>query len=306
MDFLYINFPASGVTTWLFIPPLTAFVVSFFTSMGGVSGAFLLLPFQMSVLNYTAPSVSGTNQLFNIIATPSGVWRYIKEKRMLWPLTWVVIAGTLPGVLIGAWVRLAYLPDPKIFKCFVGIVLLYIGSKLFSDIVNSRKQKTGLPKRESSVQKSEFVISDTRFSLKQVKFIFSGQHYSFSVPGVSLLCFIVGIIGGIYGIGGGAIIAPFFVAFFHLPVYAVAGAALLGTFVTSVAGVGVYQLLAPFYSDMSVAPDWSLGILFGIGGFCGMYLGARCQKYVPVQSIKLILGFCVLFVACKYIYDFIG
>jgi uncharacterized membrane protein YfcA len=30
------------------IPPLVAFVISFFTSMGGVSGAFLLLPFQMS------------------------------------------------------------------------------------------------------------------------------------------------------------------------------------------------------------------------------------------------------------------
>jgi len=123
---------------------------------------------------------------------------------------------------------------------------------------------------------------------------------------VSLLCLIVGIIGGIYGIGGGAIIAPIFVAFYHLPVYAVAGAALLGTFVTSVAGVIIYQLLAPVYSDMSVAPDWSLGILFGIGGFCGMYLGARCQRYVPVQGIKLILSFCVLFVACKYLYDFIS
>ncbi len=27
-------------------PPLVAFFISFFTSMGGVSGAFLLLPFQ--------------------------------------------------------------------------------------------------------------------------------------------------------------------------------------------------------------------------------------------------------------------
>ncbi len=43
---------------YAFIPPLVALVVSFFTSMGGISGAFLLLPFQMSVLNYTSPSVS--------------------------------------------------------------------------------------------------------------------------------------------------------------------------------------------------------------------------------------------------------
>jgi len=109
--------------------------------MGGVSGAFVLLPFQMSVLNYPAPSVSSTNQLFNIIAIPSGVWRYVKERRMVWPLSWAVIIGTLPGVLIGEWLRLEYLPDPKDFKFFAGFVLVYIGIKLFSDIVKTKKQK---------------------------------------------------------------------------------------------------------------------------------------------------------------------
>jgi uncharacterized membrane protein YfcA len=43
--------------------------------MGGISGAFLLLPFQMSVLGYTNPSVSATNQFYNVVATPGGVWR---------------------------------------------------------------------------------------------------------------------------------------------------------------------------------------------------------------------------------------
>ena len=305
MDFLNITFPVSGVTTWVFIPPLVALVVSFFTSMGGVSGAFVLLPFQMSVLNYTTPSVSGTNQLFNIVAIPSAVWRYVKERRMVWPLTWAVIIGTLPGVLIGAWLRLEYLPDTKDFKFFAGLVLLYIGVKLLSDIVKTKKQKAIVQKSESSEQKTEFIITDTRFSLKQVEFSFGGKEFSFSVPGVFSLCFIVGIIGGIYGIGGGAIIAPFFVAFFHLPVYAVAGAALMGTFVTSIAGVIIYQVLAPNYPNTSVAPDWYLGILFGIGGFCGMYLGARYQKFVPAHIIKLILCFSVLFVAGKYIFDFI-
>ena len=146
-DYLYIDFSVSGVTTWVFVPPLVAFAVSFFTSMGGVSGAFVLLPFQMSVLHYTSPSVSGTNQLFNIIAIPSGVWRYVKEKRMVWPLTWAVIIGTLPGVLIGAWVRLEYLPDSKDFKFFAGFVLLYIGIKLLTDTF---KQKAGIQKNRSA------------------------------------------------------------------------------------------------------------------------------------------------------------
>src|SRR5512135_509478 len=134
MELFYMLFPVSGVKTYVFIPPLVALVVSFFTSMGGVSGAFLLLPFQMSFLNFTSPSVSATNFVFNIVAIPSGVYRYLKEGRMAWPLTWVVIAGTLPGVFIGYYLRVRYLPDPKTFKLFVGCVLLYIGVRLVKEL----------------------------------------------------------------------------------------------------------------------------------------------------------------------------
>src|SRR4030067_3368796 len=135
MDFLYMLFPVSGVRTYIFIPPLVALVVSFFTSRGGVSGAFLLLPFQMDFLKYTSPSVSATNFVFNIVAIPSGVYRYIKEGRMAWPLTWIVIVGTLPGGLIGYYLRILYLPDPKAFTLFVGCVLLYIGVRLLKEII---------------------------------------------------------------------------------------------------------------------------------------------------------------------------
>ena len=92
MDFLAHHFPVSGVETWVFLPPVVAFVVSFFTSMGGVSGAFLLLPFQVSYLGYTGPGVTPTNLIFNIVAIPSGVWRYLREGRMLWPLAGIVVA----------------------------------------------------------------------------------------------------------------------------------------------------------------------------------------------------------------------
>src|SRR4030043_396929 len=133
-------FETAGIEVAPWIPPLVALVVSFFTSMGGVSGAFLLLPFQMSVLNFTSPSVSATNFVFNIVAIPSGVYRYLKEGRMAWPLTWVVIVGTLPGVFIGYYLRVLYLPDPRAFKIFVGCVLLYIGGRLLYEMT-SRSQR---------------------------------------------------------------------------------------------------------------------------------------------------------------------
>ena len=49
------------------------------------------------------------------------------------------------------------------------------------------------------------------------------------------------------------------------------------------------------------APDWRLGALFGVGGFPGMYCGARVQKLVPAKAIKLILGLIILFLPINYI-----
>ncbi len=322
MDALYMHFSVSGVDTWVFLPPLVAFVVSLFTAMGGVSGAFLLLPFQVSFLHFTTPSVSATNFVYNIVAIPSGVYRYIREGRMAWPLTWIVIAGTLPGVFIGYFLRVRYMPDPATFKLFVGCVLLYIGTRLlyemtprsqraknqaktidqkFSDEL--KKIKGEQTKRLSAGLSPEATVKTIHFSLSRVEYEFWGHRFSFSTPKMLLLAFIVGIIGGTYGIGGGSIIAPFCITFFRLPVYTIAGAALMGTFLTSIAGVFFYSVI-PAQSGLSTAPDWPLGFLFGAGGFCGMYCGARLQKYVPQKFIKLMLGIIVIVVAARYIIQF--
>ena len=87
------------------------------------------------------------------MAIPSGVYRYIREGRMVWPLTWVVIIGTLPGVLIGAMLRISYLPNPKNFKLFAGLVLLYIGGRLLRDLMKKRPGPGGKASAEEQFQK---------------------------------------------------------------------------------------------------------------------------------------------------------
>ncbi len=318
-------FHTAGIEVQPWIPPLVAFGISFFTSMGGISGAFLLLPFQMSFLGYVNPSVSATNQLFNVVAVPSGVFRYWREGRMVWPLTWVVVLGTLPGVFLGAILRVAYLPDPARFKLFASAVLFYLGVKMAKDLMKKRNAETR-PLTTSALQcqdtdgrhfsraadpEERFSTGVTnpnvsRFNLKRISYIVDGQAFDISFWGIFSLSFIVGIVGGVYGIGGGAIIAPFFVTFFRLPIHTVAGATLMGTFITSIAGVAFYQLIAPFFPAMSVAPDWGLGLLFGLGGMAGMYLGAYCQKYVPANLIKLMLTGIILFTAIRYAAPFLG
>ncbi|SHN52358.1 sulfite exporter TauE/SafE family protein [Desulfovibrio litoralis] len=307
-------FPTAGIEVNPFIPFVVAFVVSFFMSMGGISGAFLLLPFQMSFLGYINPSVSATNHLYNVVAIPSGVIRFIQEKRMVWPLTWIVVIGTLPGVLLGAIIRIKWLPDAASFKPFAGFVLLYIGGRLVLDLL--RPQKAGQVKAEEAFRNlvknfketaqnqdvsSLQVVTVISKGLSKIEYEFYGERFSFSTKGVFFLCFVVGMVGGTYGIGGGAIMAPFLVSFFGLPIYTIAGATLMGTFITSFAGVGFYMLIAPYYPNLSVSPDFALGILLGVGGMCGMYCGARMQKHVPAKLLKWALAIVITFTALSYL-----
>jgi len=304
----------ANVSWWL--PPLVAFAISFFTAMGGVSGAFLLLPFQVSVLGFTSPAVSSTNQLYNVVAIPGGVWRYIREGRMVWALAWVIVIGTLPGVLAGSYIRVRYLPDPGTFKVFAGLVLLYIGGRMAWDLLagggmsrKARAAEDGFLSRARArrdggggeARPDLPCIRVRRFGLLSTAYEFNGEVFDFSTPGVLTLSLLAGVVAGTYGIGGGAIMAPFLVSVFGLPVYTVAGPALLGTFVASGASVVFYQAMAPLFPGLAVSPDWHLGALFGLGGLAGIYCGARLQKYVPARAIKWLLCLVALLLAVKYL-----
>ena len=298
---MYFSVADIEVSWW--IPSVVAFFVSLFTSTAGVSGAFLLLPFQMSFLGYATPSVSATNHIFNIVAIPSGVYRYIREKRMVWPLSCVVILGTLPGVILGAFIRVLYLPDPKNFKIFAALILGYIGIRMFKDVLKNKKIQIKHTEEDKNIR--EQAVETLEMSWQRISYRFLGQVYSSPTPIIFILCLLVGIIGGVYGIGGGAIVAPFFVSILGLPVYTVAGATLLGTLVTSVSGVFIFQILACAYPDQSIGPDWALGFLFGLGGMLGMYCGARMQKHIPARSIKIMLCIIVVGTSLKYMLEYL-
>ncbi len=49
---------------------------------------------------------------------------------MLWPVAALIVVGTIPGVVAGSLARVYLLPDPRNFKLFMGLVLLFIGGRL--------------------------------------------------------------------------------------------------------------------------------------------------------------------------------
>ncbi|MCB2212262.1 sulfite exporter TauE/SafE family protein [bacterium] len=290
-----VEFAVAGIEVNPLLPIALAFAVGTVCSMAGVTGAFLLLPLQMTVFGFTSPAVSATNHVYNLFAGIGGPYRYAREGRLLLPLAGLLLAGTIPGIIGGMFIRVFLLPDPTTFRAFVAVILFALGVQtLLRAYINrrdGRNQKMNTAGRLSSSK------------LDGAKFIFQygSQKFSFSVPLVVSYALLVGLISGAYGMGGGALLSSFLVGICGLPVHGTAGATILTSFVSSLIGTLSYTVFAQFSSlPVAVAPDWLLGVLLGLGGIAGTYTGALLQRRVPGPVLAGVLGILLLVIAFRY------
>jgi uncharacterized membrane protein YfcA len=245
---------------------LCAFTLALITTPAGVSGAVLLLPAQLSVLRVSVETVTPTNLLFNVLATPGGLVRFWHERRLVGPLSGLLVAGTLPGVITGAIIRVELLSGSHAFMLVAAGVLLPLGLWL---LLGAQRMP---PKcSEPSARARRLIWA---------------------------LALVVGTVGGIYGIGGGSLLAPILLAC-GFSAYEVAPATLAATFLTSIGGIATYQVLQLTHGG-GIGPDWILGIWLGAGGFVGSYLGARIQRHLPETALRRLLGLIACLVALRY------
>jgi uncharacterized membrane protein YfcA len=247
-----------------------AFAIAMPATPAGISGAVLLLPFQVSVLGTPSPAVTPTNLLYNVVATPGALYRYWRQGQTGGRLALVLVAGTLPGVVAGSVIRVELLPSAHLFDFVVAAVLLPLGAWL---------ALTRPASPDGQARPARLI----------------------PLPALVLLAAAVGCVGGIYGIGGGSILAPILIATGRPP-QVVAPAALASTFVTSVAGVVTFLILSVHHHG-SVAPDWPTGIALGIGGLAGAYTGARVQRHLPDVLIRRVMGGLVVAIGARYLWS---
>ena len=246
-----------------------AFAVSAVATPAGISGAVLLLPFQVSVLGTPSPAVTPTNLLYNVVSTPGALYRYWRQHQTSGRLALILIAGTVPGVIAGSVIRVELVPGPRVFDLLVCALLLPLGGWL---TVAGAARDRGPARRTRRIP----------------------------APALAALAALTGCAGGIYGIGGGAILSPVLIGSGR-PASEVAPATLASTFVTSLGGVLTFTILS--VSEGPVAPDWPTGIALGIGGIAGGYLGARMQSRLPDTLIRRGAGILAIAIAARFLWS---
>jgi hypothetical protein len=218
--------------------------------------------------------VTPTNLLYNVVATPGALYRYWRQGQTGGRLAVLLIAGTLPGVIAGSVIRVKLLPGPRVFDLVVTAVLIPIGIWL---ALSNPPARTGEPGRSARLIPAPVLVG---------------------------LAVVVGCVGGIYGLGGGSILAPVLIGSGRKP-SEVAPAALASTFVTSVGGVIAFMILS-LHQHVSVAPDWPTGIALGAGGLAGGYTGARIQSRMPDLLIRRLVGVLVMAIGAYFLWSGLG
>jgi uncharacterized membrane protein YfcA len=244
---------------------LAGLAVATVTTPAGISGAVFLLPVQLNVLHVPNPAVTPTNLLYNVVAGPGALFRFGLRRLRGHRLTGRLLAGTVPGVIAGAAARVYLVPGPRAFRLVVATVLLPLGVWILIETLRPRGRSVRPLGRATTI-----------------------------ALGVG-----VGVVGGVYGIGGGSILGPILVAS-GLSVVEVAPAALASTFLTSLAGSVTFAVISLNHAG-SIAPDWAVGLSCGLGGLVGGYAGARVQPRVPENGLRLLLGLLALCLAVAYL-----
>ena len=102
-----------------------------------------------------------------------------------------------------------------------------------------------------------------------------------------------GLLSGLLGIGGAAILVPGMVELLHMRQHQAHGTSLFIMIPTAALSAVVYALNANM--------DWRLVALFSAASMVGAVMGARLMTYIPAPALRRLFGIFLLLVSVRMI-----
>ncbi|MFD2044517.1 sulfite exporter TauE/SafE family protein [Ornithinibacillus salinisoli] len=231
----------------------------------GAGGGFIFVPALLLILNMEPAVAAGSGLVIVLINSISGVFGYVKQKKIQFRVGIAIGVGAIPGSLIGVWLLQLY--SSQSFYIVFASVLLVLGVFLLTKSLPSSKQKIG----ENKV--SLFKESNRKFKW------------------LLILGFFMGILSSYLGIGGGWILVPILIYLFHVPTHNATATSIFALCIYS--SVGVASQL--FYSNI----DWLTVIWGGFGVIIGSQVGVKLAQKIPSKVIVQMLSFVLIIIGVR-------
>jgi hypothetical protein len=207
------------------------------------------------------------------------------------------------GALVGPFIRLTVLADPKPFTVAVGLALAVTGLHLclvafrrfgsaeafegkFAAQARTAAAAGGLP----SGLPHDAAINTVSKERWRITIAFWGESWTMRTPVLFLVGAGVGVVSAMLGVGGGFLLVPIFAAFYRLPIYVLVAASIPYVVLLSVVSLFTYTVVAPLFTGEWLPAEFAWGLFAAAGGIVGAWCAAKTQRFVPQPLLKLMLG----------------
>ena len=313
-----VAFPLAGVRVPIWHLVWMGFWTGYTMAVVGEAAGIFALPYQMSILQFTAPSVTPSTQLLTFINPIGALFGFIRNKQYNWDFARWVCAGGAAGALIGPFVRLKILADAKPFKLAVGLALAIAGVHLCWAALRRSNRGKGIDGKfaaEAAASRAQGV--KTPFAIprgvpietlsKDGPYIvigFWGEKWRMHQPTLFLIGFGVAICASALGVGGGFLLVPIFAALYALPMYVLVAASIPYVIILSAVAIFTYTFIVPLFTGSTLYAEFAWGLFASAGGVFGAWCAAKTQRFVPQHLLKLMLGGITGIAGVLYVIDF--
>jgi hypothetical protein len=260
-------------------PIIVGLVIGLLSGFFGVGGGFLLTPTLNIILGipYNIAVGSGLSQMIGTAA--SGLRRHHKLGNISYKLGLTMLGGNILGVLIGtrllnglksmAQVRIGSLTLNALdltLNALFALLLLAIG------VMMGLEARRALREEKEAEPRMRFKGFPPRISVG------TAGEIEISIPMVLIAGFIIGVMTGLLGIGGGVVIMPIFVYLLGVPTRMAVGTSLFLVLCSALIGTTGHAL--------SGNVSLSLVIYTMVGSTAGAQVGALLTEKVRAQRIR--------------------
>lgn len=105
--------------------------------------------------------------------------------------------------------------------------------------------------------------------------------------------FLVGILSGLLGVGGGIFLVPIMVTYFSISQHIAQATSMAIVIPTALISSAIYG----FHGNI----DLNLALNLVIGSICGASIGARVMKKIPAIYLKQLFGLLLMLVGLKMV-----
>ncbi|MDW0110978.1 sulfite exporter TauE/SafE family protein [Sporosarcina aquimarina] len=253
-------------------------------SLVGLGGGTIFVPVTILVgidlgwiPHVTPQTVVGMSVIMMVFNGLSSTTFHMKAKTVDYKSGLIFFAGSVPGTILGAFFNKSL--DLGSFNLYFGILLIFLAGLLLV-----RKYLKPI---------NWFVDHGKKITFTDPQ----GETHVYGYPiwFALLLTFVIGLMSGLFGIGGGAMIVPAMLLLFLFPPHVAVGTSMLMVFLSALinSGTHIYLGHVPWLYSLAVIP----------GAYIGGTLGSMLNKKMSSETLVVVLRVLLLLFGINSIID---